>query len=53
MQGSKSNICKAEAKGKKNVAEAELEVRYKPSKNADYEVTVAKAETKYDVANEK
>lgn len=47
------DICKAEAKGKDNVALAELEAQYKPSKKATYNVSVAKAESDYIVANEK
>ena len=47
------DICMAEAKGKEKVGKAELEARYKPSKQADYEASVAKAEADYAVANEK
>ena len=43
----------AEAKGKEKVAKAELEAQYKPSKEASYEVTVAKAEADYAVAKER
>ena len=49
LAGNAKDICKEEAKGKKKVAEAELEARYKPSKKADYEVSVAKAEAEYAV----
>ena len=47
------DICKAQAKGKDNVVEAELEAQYKPSKKATYKVNVAKAESDYFVAKEK
>src|SRR3989338_4435242 len=47
------DVCMAEAKGKEKVAEAELEARYKPSRKADYKVTVAKAEAYYAVNKEK
>lgn len=47
------DICKAETKGKDMVAKAELEAQYKPSKKADYEVSVAKAEADYAVSIEK
>jgi uncharacterized protein YjbJ (UPF0337 family) len=49
LAGNAKDICK----GKKKVAEAELDARYKPSKKADYEVSVAKAEAEYAVADEK
>lgn len=47
------NICQAQAKGKDDVAKAELEAQYKPSKNATYDVSVAKAEAGYAVARAK
>ena len=47
------NICMAVAKGKQKVAKTELEARYKPSKEAGYKVSVAKAEADYAVAKEK
>jgi hypothetical protein len=43
----------ADAKGKEKVAKAELEARYKPSRKADYGVSVTKAEAEYAVAKEK
>jgi hypothetical protein len=46
------DICLAIAKGKERVAKAELNAPYKPSKNADYEVSVAKVEADYMVAKE-
>ena len=53
LAGNANDICVEEAKGKRKVAKAELEARYKPSKKADYEVRVAKAEAEYAVAKEK
>ena len=47
------DICVAEAKGKRNVAKAELEANYKPSGKARYDANVAKANADYSVANEK
>ena len=47
------DICIAEAKGKESIAKAELEVGYKPSKKNRYNVSVAKADAAYKVANEK
>jgi len=53
LSGNAKDICKAEAKGKNKVAEAELEAQYKPSKKATYEVSVTRAEADYAVAKEK
>ena len=53
LTGNAEDICIAEAKGKEKVAKAELEAKFKPSKEATYEVSVAKAEANYDVAKEK
>jgi cytochrome c5 len=53
LAGNAKDICMAEAKGKDNVAKAELEAQYKPSKKAINEVSVAKAEADYFVAREK
>ena len=47
------DICKAEATGKEKVAEADIKARYKPSKKATYNASVARAEADYDVAKEK
>ncbi|MDO8466113.1 MAG: hypothetical protein Q7S46_12825 [Gallionella sp.] len=47
------DICMAVAKGNEKVAKAELEARYKPSKNASYNVSIAKAEANFAVAKEK
>ncbi len=43
----------AQAKGKEKVAKAELEAKFKPSKEAAYKVSVAKAEANYEVSKEK
>jgi hypothetical protein len=47
------DVCVAEAKGKENVAKAELEAAYKPSVEATYKVRVAKADAVLSVAKEK
>ncbi|MDD2915214.1 MAG: hypothetical protein PHP70_07840 [Gallionella sp.] len=47
------DICMAVAKGKEKVAKAELEARYKPSKNSGYDISIAKAEADYEVAKER
>ena len=52
LSGNAKDICKAKAKGKDNVAQAELDAQYKPSKKATYNVGVAKAESDYAVADE-
>lgn len=53
LAGNAKDICKDEAKGKNQVAEAELEAQYKPSNKATYEVSIAKAKAAYAVAKEK
>ena len=53
LTGNAEDICVAEAKGKEKVAKAELEAKFKPSKEAAYKVSVAKAEANYDVSKEK
>ncbi|HLX80654.1 MAG TPA: hypothetical protein VKS43_08730 [Burkholderiales bacterium] len=47
------DICQAEADGKRSVAKADLEARYKPSVDASYNVRVARADADYSVAREK
>lgn len=47
------DICMVAANGLKEIAKKELMARYKPSKKADYEVSIAKAEAEYAVAKEK
>jgi len=53
LSGNASDICKAEAKGKEKVAEAELKATYEPTQKHHYEARVAKAEADHDVAIEK
>ncbi|WP_301101116.1 hypothetical protein [Propionivibrio sp.] len=53
LSGNANDICVAEAKGKENVAKAELEAGYKPSTKNHYNVLVAKAEADYEVAIQK
>ncbi|MDD4963064.1 MAG: hypothetical protein PHI11_03990 [Gallionella sp.] len=53
LAGNAKDICKDEAKGKNQVAEAELEAQYKPSNKATYEVSMVKAKAAYAVAKEK
>ena len=47
------DVCMAEAKGKENVANAELEAGYKPTTKTRYNVSIAKAQSDYSVAKEK
>ncbi|MDO8262703.1 MAG: hypothetical protein Q7T21_05705 [Gallionella sp.] len=51
--GNAKDICMAEAKGKEKVAKTELKTRYKPSRESDYQISVAKAQADYAVAREK
>lgn len=53
LSGNAKDICKADAKGKRNVARAELEERNKPGKTSHYDVNSAKAKAAYAVAREK
>jgi hypothetical protein len=53
VSGNANDICVAEAKGKENVAKAELEAAYKPTTKNHYNVRVAKAEADYGVAMQK
>lgn len=53
LAGNANDICVAEAKGKKNIAKAELEANYKPSVKTRYDARVAKADADYSVAIEK
>ena len=49
----KRQICETEAKGKKDVARAELEARYSPSNQNRDAVNTAKAKADYSVAKER
>lgn len=53
LSGNAGDICVADAKGKRDVAKAELKASDKPGLKAGYEVSVAKAEADYSVANER
>lgn len=53
LAGNANDICVAQAKGKMNVAKAELEASYKPSVKTRYDASVAKADADYSVAIEK
>src|SRR3982751_4947312 len=50
--GNAKDICEARAKGKERVALAELHANYKPSREARYDVQIAKADATYAVARE-
>jgi hypothetical protein len=47
------DICNAEAKGKENVALAELKASYKPGSKTRYGVRIAKANAAHSIAREK
>lgn len=53
LSGNANDICMAEAKGKKQVAQADLDASYEPTKKSHYKAHVAKAETNFAVAKEK
>jgi hypothetical protein len=53
LSANAKDVCMAEAKGKENVAKAELEAGYKPSAKTHYDVSIAKAKADYAVAKEK
>lgn len=53
LSGNAGDVCMAEAKGKENVALAELDASYQPSAKSRYQVEVARAEAGYAVAKEK
>ena len=53
MKGNAKDVCEADAKGKENVAKAELEQKYQPSAAHERKVDEAKAEHEYKVAKEK
>jgi len=53
MAGNAKDICVVEAKGGQKVAKAELEARYMPSDQHQYDVRIAKADAAYAVAKEK
>lgn len=51
--GNARDICMAEAKGRRNVAATELKTLYKPSRESEFQISVAKAQADYAVAREK
>lgn len=53
LAGNAKDICLAEAKGRKESGEADLEARYEPSKDNRSKAAAAKAEADYAVAKEK
>ena len=53
MKGTEKEVCEADAKGKENVAKAELENKYEPSQAHARKVDEAKAEHEYKVTKEK
>lgn len=53
MSGNAKDVCQKEAKGKENIAKAELQAGYKPGAKSDAEVVKAKADAHYAVAKEK
>ena len=53
MKDNAKDVCMKEAKGKENVAKAELEAQYKPSAAHTRKVAEEKADMTYDVAKEK
>eukprot|EP01012_Entosiphon_sulcatum_P048966 TRINITY_DN6754_c0_g1_i2.p2 TRINITY_DN6754_c0_g1~~TRINITY_DN6754_c0_g1_i2.p2 ORF type:complete len:216 (+),score=54.96 TRINITY_DN6754_c0_g1_i2:98-745(+) len=53
LKDNAKDVCEKEAKGKENIAKAELEQAYKPSSSHAKKVAEAKADAAYDVAKEK
>ena len=53
LAGNARDICVEQAKGKRNVDQAELGYNHKPSVKARYTARVARADADYAVANEK
>ena len=53
LAGNPKDVCIATAKGKEQVAKADLEAAYKPTPKNHYKARVAKAEADYDVSREK
>lgn len=53
MKDNAKDVCMKEAKGKENVAKAELEQQYKPSDSHARKVEEEKVEAMYSVAKEK
>lgn len=53
LKANAKDVCEKEAKGKENVAKAELEHNYKPSPAAARKVAEEKVKAEYEVAKEK
>ena len=53
IHGNARNVCMAEAKGRNEVAKAELEQQYEPSPRHEAKVKSEKAEAGYKVARQK
>jgi len=53
LKDNAKDVCMKQAKGKENVAKAELEAQYKPSSSHTRKVAEEKAEANYEVAKEK
>jgi hypothetical protein len=53
LAGNARDICLVEAKGGEEVAEADLEAQYEPSRENRYKARVARAEADYAVAKER
>lgn len=53
LKNNAKDVCEKEAKGKENVAKAELEHTYKPSSSSARKVAEEKVKAEYEVAKEK
>jgi hypothetical protein len=53
MKDNAKDVCEKEAKGKENVAKAELEQQFKPSAGNSRKVAEEKVKAEYEVAKEK
>jgi hypothetical protein len=53
LKDNAKDVCMKEAKGKQDIAKAELDARDKPDAKSDYKVAKARADANYEVAKEK
>ena len=53
LSGNANDICLAEVEGSEKVEQAELEARYKPTIENQYEIAIARAEAAFKVASER
>jgi len=53
LMGNAKDVCQKEAKGKENIAKAELDAQKDPSAHNQRKVAQAKADAKYDIAKER